>query len=471
MHASSTASAARPRIVIIGAGAAGSILALHLAKHSNLDIVLVDRAGAFGRGLAYSAQSPWHCLNVPAVKMGAWHADDPFRFMHWLGAHEQKPAEQFAAGYVPRALFGAWLASEVAGLERCGQAHTISAEVVDVDAVFSHYRVYLGSGDVLIADAVALCQGNASERQLPHMPVHARVISSAWDFSVVRTIGADDSVSIVGTGASAVDLVLELLHRGHRGKITMVSPRALLPQEELLCSPHPDIAIPANGPLLRTLFSHVRDLAGSAFDHGFAWQSVMDALVRQADGIWARLSERERKQFMRHLKSYWMSFRHRADPAVLALLRKAERDGQLVRFKGRVERVAADDTQVSLHWHARGTSQPPISSQWFVSATGPQERVTHCTDRLTVNLLKRGLAVPGPDELGFAVSELGNLRSRADVQSNAFFALGLPTRGTFWEVTSVPAIRKRAAPLAQHIAALLHTRPCDTLQFQTEKVA
>ena len=53
-----------------------SFLAVH-------HVTMVDRTGRFGRGLAYSAASPWHRLNVPISKMGGSDDDDPDGFGIW----------------------------------------------------------------------------------------------------------------------------------------------------------------------------------------------------------------------------------------------------------------------------------------------------------------------------------------------------------------------------------------------------
>ena len=42
-------------------------------------------------------------------------------------------------------------------------------------------------------------------------------------------IAADEPVLIVGTGATGIDALLELHHRGHRGTIHLLSRRGLLP--------------------------------------------------------------------------------------------------------------------------------------------------------------------------------------------------------------------------------------------------
>ena len=61
----------RPRVVIVGAGAAGTLVALHLARTAGqrstaLDVVLLDPADRWGRGVSFGTADDQHLLNVPA---------------------------------------------------------------------------------------------------------------------------------------------------------------------------------------------------------------------------------------------------------------------------------------------------------------------------------------------------------------------------------------------------------------------
>ena len=60
-----------PTVVVVGGGFSGSVTAAQLLRRgsdypSGLRVVLVERQGAIGEGLAYSTRQPCHLLNVPA---------------------------------------------------------------------------------------------------------------------------------------------------------------------------------------------------------------------------------------------------------------------------------------------------------------------------------------------------------------------------------------------------------------------
>src|SRR6185295_14936634 len=77
----------RPTDVVVGAGAAGALTAIHLARgagrrSTDIDIVLVDPSDRIGRGVAYSTDDEQHLLNVQAAGMSAL-PEDPSHFVNW----------------------------------------------------------------------------------------------------------------------------------------------------------------------------------------------------------------------------------------------------------------------------------------------------------------------------------------------------------------------------------------------------
>src|ERR1700733_11948385 len=74
-------------VVIVGAGFSGTMVAVHLARAApGLRVLIAEREGAFGRGVAYGTDSLRHLLNVPAAKMSAF-PDVPGHFAEWLERH------------------------------------------------------------------------------------------------------------------------------------------------------------------------------------------------------------------------------------------------------------------------------------------------------------------------------------------------------------------------------------------------
>jgi len=445
-------------VAIIGGGAAGTLLALHLCRYPNVAVTILDRNNAFGRGVAYSAQCRAHRLNVPAIKMGGWNDEDHDELLKWLSRTTGKPLDVVAAQFIQRSTYGDWLATKLHEQSRSGRVRLIDQEAVDISACHGAHLIHLASGDLIEADAAVLCTGNSTVRSMGPRSDHPRHIAKVWEPGALESIPCSDAVMIVGSGASGVDAVVELLEMGHQGKIVLLSRRGLLPQPEALSQPYPNLE-PIEAPKnLRTLLSLVRRHVARAEQLGHPWQSVIDALLPRVDAIWADLPLRAREQFLRHVRPYWMAFRHRADPALLSRLESAQMKGQLERIAGRIRHIAERARGFDLDISLRGGEQKTYTTDWLLTAVGPEERLSRLDSRLVKRLIDRNWAVPGPMGLGFAVSEDGRLISNDDNDSELrLYALGLPTRGTFWEVSSVPAIRSRAMKMAQTLAALHST--------------
>lgn len=446
--------APRFRVAVVGGGAAGTLLALHLCATEGVEVTLFDRHAAFGRGVAYSAQAPWHCLNVPAMKMGGWHEGDTLGFARWLHHSLGVPLEECEHHFAERSVYGDWLCSLLQPLVAAGRARTVAREVVDIEPADEPADkggvLVLDDGARHCADAIVLCHGNSATRRLGLVPESVRYIDEVWSPQALARIAPDDSALVVGTGSSGLDAVLDLLHRGHRGPVTLLSRRGLLPRDEAVGEPHPDFLPRQRRQSLRGTVAQVRRELRKAHAAGLPWQCVMDALVKRAEEVWAGFSRHERRQFVQHVRPYWMAFRHRADPRVLERIDAARAAGQLQVVAGRLLSAETHEDGYSVAVRKRDGSNLQIDAGWVLNAAGPQEETARQTDALTVHLLRRGLARAGSQGLGWAVLEDGEVQGPLQGEG-VLFALGLPTRGTFWDVTSVPAIRARIAPLVERL--------------------
>ena len=73
-------------MAVIGAGASGALTALHILSSPGLvpaRLVLFERSGKVGAGVAFSTPYKSHVLNVPASGMSAF-IEDPEHFARWL---------------------------------------------------------------------------------------------------------------------------------------------------------------------------------------------------------------------------------------------------------------------------------------------------------------------------------------------------------------------------------------------------
>ena len=146
------------RVVVVGAGAGGTLVATHLvtALSSRFRVELVDPAPTTGRGQAYSTTDDRHLLNVPASGMSAFPRD-PEHFLRWLRNHHDPTFQPH--DFAPRAVFGRYLESLLTtATEFPGNARLVRrrAEVVDIGESGSGLVVVLSDGERLEARAVVL---------------------------------------------------------------------------------------------------------------------------------------------------------------------------------------------------------------------------------------------------------------------------------------------------------------------------
>ena len=106
-------------MAIVGDGFSGTMVAsqlLRIAKRPP-SVVLIDRSGDFGRGLAYGTHDPGHLLNVSAGTLSAW-PEDPSHWLRWNDLNcsafaDHVPETIDAGSFLPRHVYGLYLQSSL----------------------------------------------------------------------------------------------------------------------------------------------------------------------------------------------------------------------------------------------------------------------------------------------------------------------------------------------------------------------
>jgi uncharacterized NAD(P)/FAD-binding protein YdhS len=432
-------------VVIVGGGASGTLTAVSLARFPELGpISVLDAAGAFARGVAYSTEEPVHLLNVPAGRMSAI-PEQPSHLLAWLAGRGEAPDPE---AFIQRRLYGAYLGEllQAAGSRVERRMDRATALVPDGDRV----RVELASGAALTARGVVLAMGNFPPELPPGWTdLPARL---AW-----RTPWAargdwpapDAEVLLLGAGLTAVDVALSLDARGHRGRIHLLSRRGLVPvtHPPRMTAPLPLGARPAR---LRGLLRMFREASGR---HDF--RAVLDTIRPELGALWRGLTPVEQRRFLRHLRTWFDTVRHRLAPAVGACIAALEAEGRLVRHAGRVVSLSEQEGKVALRYRPRGArTLAVLSVDVAIPTTGPVMDVRALDDRLVRSLLAAGQARPGPHGLGFATagdgSVLGTMQDR-------LWTLGGLRRGDLWETTAIPEISVQARAVGDAVATRLRT--------------
>ncbi len=417
-------------MAIVGAGFCGTLLAVHLAR-AGLAVTLIDRTGRFGPGLAYGAAHPLHLLNTPAGRMSAF-PDDPDNFTRWAAARDPRVT---GGSFLPRRLYGEYLEQQRAGLD----ITCLTDQVTDLTPITDGYNLILPRG-TLHAARVVLAVGNLPPADpLPlTSPGYHR---DPWTFDPT-TIDRDAPILLLGTGLTALDLAITLADAGHRGDIHLASRRGLLPQPHRATPHPPSLALhdlsewPASARgQLHALRAEIRRLAADGID----WRDVIAALRPHTAALWQRLPPIEQDRFLRHVRPYWDSHRHRAAPETHRAITDLRARGQLHVHAATLR--AAIDTGAALHLtlrtRARTTRDLDVAA--LLNCTGPATDLT--ADPLLSALQTRGLIHPDPHRLGLTSAPDGRL-------TDNLYITGPLRRGDTWESTAVLELSAQVAALA-----------------------
>jgi uncharacterized NAD(P)/FAD-binding protein YdhS len=452
-----TSDPSRPlRVAVIGGGVAGAFAGIILSQLPEIGaITVLDRDAAFGRGLAYSATSPWHRINVPAYKMGGIGADDD-GFVDWLKQTDQAQWADYSASFVPRWVYGSYICAQFETLTQSQRVTTRQDVALGVTRHDNGYRVATASGDALDADLVFVCIGNPPPSPYPGIAASPRSITDVWSPGALDDIGADDRVLVIGTGATAVDVVIDLVHRGVHAPLTMVSRRGLLPlidaPAETDPAPLQSFPVPTPRGVLATLLEDTRAKVAA----GVPWQTTLDTFRPFIADLYANASEAERARFARHLRAIWMVHRHRLAPDVAELLDTLQREQRLEVIAGRIMGAVATASGHDVTIRKRGHGEVvELATNWILNCTGPEERYDRLDDPLIRNLLATGHARLGANGLGLDVDQGCRLRDSEGHVQPGLYAIGPATRGAFWEVTAASSIRQQLLAVADALKLTL----------------
>ncbi|WP_100445912.1 FAD/NAD(P)-binding protein [Glycomyces xiaoerkulensis] len=229
------------KIAVIGAGASAVSLLDALAQRweSPAEITVFEPAPDLWRGRPYRDDTPAVRVNAPPVEMSV-RDGDPAHFERWLDRHfggERDCAPDPFSGdrFVPRSRFGSYLdssaASAIARLEAANSEVTIHRSTVTGLLRTTHQVVARDSaGRFQPFDACVMCVGVASPADHYGLSGQEGFVPDPYPAAAkLSRIDPSHDVAVLGSGLTAVDAVLSLVHRGHRGRIALVSRQGVLP--------------------------------------------------------------------------------------------------------------------------------------------------------------------------------------------------------------------------------------------------
>jgi uncharacterized NAD(P)/FAD-binding protein YdhS len=465
----SSGRAVRPaRVVVVGGGFSGAMTAVNIERLSDdpLDVTVVNRQPAIGRGIAYGLRRPEYLLNVAARNMSAF-SDEPEHFLQWLRTRSEfasTPDIELRERYISRQIYGDYLSSIVQHhLQSPGSRTSVAArfvigEVVDVEPGERGCAVKLADGTALDADRVVLATGNETPAPLPGAETlanHPSWVGNPWVAWEDRLPAQEASVVILGTGLTAVDVIITLRAIGWFGRIHAVSRHGWFPHGhfrgiEYPDFPPPDVDLASLG--LDELYALVQKHCTILHEQNNNPAIIVDKLRPYTQRIWSRFSRDERLAFAKNHAARWNVFRHRIAPEIHAQIVNAQLTGQLRVHAARIEKLEPLPDGVRVHLE-NGES---LDGGLVINATGPATKLTATRNVLLQNLLRKGLLAPDETDMGVSVDPDHIVLTGDGARSPWLLALGPLLRGTYWETVAVPELRGQAKRVAETILDRVH---------------
>jgi uncharacterized NAD(P)/FAD-binding protein YdhS len=452
-------------VVIVGAGFCGTVVAINLLRRARaepLRVVLIDRTQP-ARGVAYARRPFPYLLNVPAGRMSA-RASEPLEFLNF--ARQRLPGVS-ADDFLPRELYGQYLEATLARAEQCSLPHS-ALQLLTGTAIAVERRhrsgtlcVHLADGRTIGAEAVVLALGNPPPAPLPgaeHLHGSAGYVADPWAPAAPTRPG--DSLLLVGTGLTMADVLLAAQRQaGGRLSVHALSRRGLIPPPQTRFVPIHDEGAGAvlwrtAAASTRSLYRAVRNRCAEIEAAGGDWREAISSVREPAPEPWQRLSVRERRRFLRHVRPYWDIHRHRLPESTAAQLHTLRRAGTLQLHAGRLLALDPVGRRIRATWRPRGTaSAQTLLIDKVINCTGPDYDARRTDERLLRSLMAQGMASADPAGLGLVTDACGALGGSGGRTTRGIYYIGPMLRAAYWETTAVAELREHAARLAAHLCA------------------
>jgi uncharacterized NAD(P)/FAD-binding protein YdhS len=470
------ASPAARVIAIIGGGFTGLMVLANLLRFANeidlpLHIILIDRQPAVGEGIAYRTTDGRHLLNVPANRMSAW-PDLPEDFLSFA---QRGNSSVCAHDFLPRRIYGQYVRETVLKLAEAAGEH-VSATVFRDEVTSlarsdsSAWAIETAAGRRIKADLTILAVGHRP----PSDPLtnrwagpRTRFVTDPWAALVLSQIGPNEPVLLIGSGLTAVDVMLTIGRPDRRAPVYAVSRRGLMPtvhcrqdKKAVDLSGLVDNWLDGDSALtICRLVSTLRKRIRSAQESGEEWQAVMDAVRPAIPRLWRCLSVKERARFLRHVRPFWETHRHRMAPTVADTIDRLRRDKTLEVVPGALVAATADSNGIDVTFSQRGISATrTVRVSWVVNCTGPGAHNQHETHPFVRPLLTAGTVCSDEFCLGLLTDDCGHAMRADGGTHQDLLVAGTLRKATVWESTAVPELREQAQIVARKALATLSGR-------------
>lgn len=363
----------------------------------------------------------------------------------------------------PAARLGSCGIEEAQLSEVAGRTRHLRATATDASRLADGWELTLDSQDRFTANFVVLATGNPPPAHPPAISVAVRsdrrYVADPRRAGALVGVGEADTVLVLGAGPLALDVLLTLLRQGHRARVVLLSPHGLLPlaDAEARFAPVPLPSAPAGADLL-TWLRIVRTAAHAAQARGQPWQAVIDAVGRALPEVWVGLDERDREQFLRHLRPLWERHDRRARMADLRQVESLRAFGSLDVQAGSLvdARASADGLAVSVQ--RRGRTFNETSTFDHVVNAEESDLTLAPPSGLHRSLLSRGYVRQDGQLPGLLTDSAGAAIGQDGLPTPGLFAIGGARRPPPWGQATAWELRVQAEALTAALAEHLRSR-------------
>jgi uncharacterized NAD(P)/FAD-binding protein YdhS len=431
-------------------GVAGAIALLNvLGRPFRLSIV--EPKSDIGRGVAFGGHHPLLLLNVRARDLSV-SASQPGDFLNWaftqLDQGEQHGGlhEGLGHSFLPRQLFGEYVRQrffQAASRRKDVELSIVDAEATSCVAENGSFRIACAGRAPIRADIVflATAYGFPKDSKTGALSAFTPVPSG-------RLVAAK-SIALIGSGLTMVDALLSARRNGFEGAATIISPRGQLPRPHapMGVGSHPVTLPPSKR--ISLLAARIRIACEISEAHGTPWQAVINGLRPSLQTVWQDLSTEEQARFLRHLRPFWDSHRHRLPMEIHAQLESEIASGRAKVLKGRVREVRRGGDGFTLRLRSRGCEEM-IDAHLAFDCSGHRPDLD---SPLIRSLLRQKLVQCDPHGLGLVARADGQVIGDGGHATPGLFALGPLCQGSLWEITAVPEIVRQAAKAAEAVTS------------------
>lgn len=349
-------------VAIIGFGFCGRMSLFHLAEkfEAGDKIYVFDKNPLNDLGPAFSAFSPYYILNVPVAKMSAF-SDRQDEFKNFLAAKYPKILEFTSDnGFAPRQIYGEYLQQLTIEALRKLHEKNIHFEFIQ-DEVFEIKKdgenFIVKSEEMTREASQILLATSFKQNELSYNFSSENFVKKLWSRAALpfhEKKFEKETICLIGSGLTAVDIIIGLKNKNFAGKIIVISRRGNFPKKHF--TPESSSLLQSSEDLAR-LVDELKLMGSSALqakDDGgnvvlamclkirkflrenpeYDLRHVIDSIRPITQKLWQNFDEKNKKLFLRFWP-YWNIFRHRAPISSLETIEKMQALGQIeLRKKG-----------------------------------------------------------------------------------------------------------------------------------------